>query len=187
MQTKSYVTQIVISVLSILRKNYCDEGEIATSRWNMLSGEYVLSCECDCTAQENRFWIISPSGNIKSLDAGKVTSAVDLIKNKQGVPDTFGVVHFCSAVQSRSSGLVFLEKTPSNASADAPYCYSLMKQDSAESCLSEICMDKEKIVTDFGRKYKEQFLTEFKNATSRLHKEKARFADFPKKLSWSLT
>lgn len=84
-------------------------------------------------------------------------------------------------MQSRSSGLVFLEKTPSNASADAPYCYSLMKQDSAESCLSEICVDKEKIVTDFGRKYKEQFLTEFKNATSRLHKEKARFADFPKK------
>lgn len=164
-----------------IEKNYCDDGEIATSRWNMLSGEYVLSCECDCTAQENRFWIINSSGNVKSLDASKVTSSVDLIKNKQGVPDTFGVVPFCSAVQSHSSSLVFLEKIPSNASAGAPYCYSLMKQDSAESCLSETCMDKEKIATDFGKKYKEQFLTEFKNTTARLYKEKTKFAEFPKK------
>ncbi|SMS12850.1 tetratricopeptide repeat protein [Pseudomonas viridiflava] len=162
-------------------KNYCDDGEIATSRWDILSGEYVLSCECDCTAQENRFWIISPSGGVKSLEASKVTNSVDLVKHKKGVSDTFGVVPFCSAMLSRSNGFIFLEKTPSNAYVSAPYCYSLIKKDSAGTCQSETCIDKEKIVTDFAKKYNEQFLTEFKNATSRLYKENARFADFPKR------
>ncbi|WP_161468512.1 tetratricopeptide repeat protein [Pseudomonas syringae] len=164
-----------------VEKNYCGDGEIAKSRWNMLSGEYVLSCECDCTAQENRFWIVSSSGDVKSLDASKILSSIDLSKNKQGIPDTFGVVPFCRAENSGSNVLVFLEKLPSNKSASAPYCYSQMKQESAELCITEECLEKKRVVTDFGKKYKQQFLLEFKNSTSRLYKEKVRFADFPKK------
>lgn len=164
-----------------VEKNYCSGGEIATSRWNMLSGEYVLSCECDCTAQENRFWIISSSEDVKSIDASKVLSSIDLRKNKQGIPDIFGVVPFCRAVNLNSNVLVFLEKLPSKAPTDAPYCYSLMKQDLAEACVTEKCLEKKIIVTEFGKKYKRQFLLEFKNATSRLYKEKVRFADFPKR------
>ncbi|WLG50779.1 type IV pilus biogenesis/stability protein PilW [Pseudomonas sp. FP1742] len=164
-----------------IAENYCGSHGVAKSRWDIRSGDYVLSCECDCTTQENSFWFVSQDGKVKTLEASKVVSTVDIVKNKSGVPDSFGTVPYCKALKTNQDLLVYLQKGPSTSESSQPYCYSVIEQDAAEACTTEDCMRKQKLVEKTVASLKGEILTEFRNATSRLYKNKEVFVSFPKR------
>ncbi|SDS97922.1 hypothetical protein SAMN05216222_2779 [Pseudomonas prosekii] len=162
--------------------NYCASGEVANTKWDIRSGAYVLSCECDCTSQENTFWLIDTAGKspVKTIYTSKIVSSIDIEKNKGGVPDLFGLVPYCTNPQVNSEVLINLKKIPGPEGATQPYCYSVEKSVAAEVCTTTDCEAKKSLVMrDFAR-FKEESLSEFKNATARLYKEKVRFQNFPK-------
>lgn len=164
-----------------IAENYCGSDGVAKPKWDIRSGDYVLSCECDCTTQENSFWFVSQDGKVKALEASKVVSTVDIVKNKSGVPDSFGTVPYCKALKTNQDRLVYLQKGPSTSESSQPYCYSVVEQDAAEACTTEDCMQKQRLVEKAVASLKGEILIEFKNATSRLYKNKEAFVNFPKR------
>ncbi|MHC8397694.1 tetratricopeptide repeat protein [Pseudomonas sp. LB3P93] len=164
-----------------IAENYCGPDGVAKSKWDIRGGDYVLSCECDCTTQENIFWFVSQDGKVKTLEASKVVSAADIVKNKSGVPDSFGAVPYCKVIKTNHDRLVYLQKGPSASESSQPYCYSVVEQDAAEACTTEDCMQKKGLVEKTVASLKGEILTEFKNATSRLYKNKEAFVSFPKR------
>ena len=97
--------------------NYCGSGEVAKTRWDMRSDQYVLSCECNCTSQENSFWLMNKPDHfsVALVEASKVLTAAEFDKNKTGVSDIFGLVPYCSTSQVSQGALVILNKIPSPA------------------------------------------------------------------------
>lgn len=162
--------------------NYCAPGEVAKTKWDIRSGTYILSCECDCTSQENKFWLIDTAGNspVKNIETSKIVSSIDIGKNKAGVPDSFGLVPYCKNPQVNSDVLINLQKVPGPDGATQPYCYSVEKSIAADVCTTSDCEAKKNLVMRDFAKLKDESLSEFKNATARLYKEKVRFQNFPK-------
>ncbi len=164
-----------------IAENYCGSDGVPKSKWDIKSGDYVLSCECDCTAQENSFWFVSQDGKVKTLDASKVVSALDVVRGKSGVPDIFGAVPYCEPKKLKGDQLVYLQKGPSASGGAQPYCYSIVEHEAAETCITEDCMQKQKLVVKTVQDLKGEILVEFKNATSRAYKDKDIFLNFPKR------
>lgn len=65
--------------------NYCGLGETAKTRWDMRSDKYVLSCECNCTSQENTFWLINQSddSSVVLVDASQILTPAEFEKTRQ--------------------------------------------------------------------------------------------------------
>lgn len=127
-------------------ENYCGSDGVAKTKLDIGSGTYILSCECDCTSQENIFWLVKENGEIpkvKTIEMSKVVSAIDLVKHEAGVPDIFGVVPYCAAPKVKVDSLVYLQKIPSPDGAPQPYCYSIDESSVAESCSTPDCTAKE--------------------------------------------
>lgn len=161
--------------------NFCGSDGVPKAKFDIRSQSYILSCECDCSSQENSFWILSSNGAVQTLDASKIVSSVDIGKNRSGVPDTFGVVPYCQSINTNDDGLIYLQKGPGSAGQPQPYCYSVLEHDETQKCESSDCLSKLQLVSDVEKKIKEELLVEFKNATSRLYKDESRFANFPKR------
>ncbi|KJZ66016.1 tetratricopeptide repeat protein [Pseudomonas fluorescens] len=162
-------------------ENFCGSEGLPKSKWDIRSQSYILSCECDCTAQENSFWFIDKNGSVQTLEASKVVSGLDIARNKSGIPDAFGVVPYCQPVKVDANQLIYLQKVPSVSGQPQPYCYSTLKYDEAQVCTTSDCVQKQKLVASIAERLKEESLAEFKNATSRLYKSKRAFVDFPKR------
>lgn len=120
---------------------FCEADETQTSKYIASAGAFILSCECDCTAQENRIWIIfDRSQEIYKLDASKAVSTLEF-KGLDAIPDTFGKVPLCEKTQAADSTITILTKMPST-SYSSPYCYSaefFVKQSSTQ-CETTECM-----------------------------------------------
>ena len=164
-----------------ISENFCGSDGVPKAKFDIRSQSYILSCECDCSSQENTFWILSADGKVQTLDASKIVSGVDIIKNKSGVPDAFGVVPYCQPINASGESLVYLQKGPGSAGQPQPYCYSVLEHDEPQKCESAECLSKIEMVSGVEKNIKEELLVEFKNATSRLYKDKARFSGFPKR------
>lgn len=170
------------SVCSVaISENFCGSDGVPKAKFDIRSQSYILSCECDCSSQENSFWILGADGKVQTLDASKIVSGVDIIKNRSGVPDAFGVVPYCQPINVKGEGLIYLQKGPSSAGQPQPYCYSKLEYDEAQKCESSDCLSKLQLVSGVEKNLKEDLLVEFKNATSRLYKDKTKFSDFPKR------
>jgi len=63
-----------------ISEDYCAVGEVARSKWDIRSDIYILCCECDCAARENRFWLVGADSGTKLLDASKVVSSINIEK-----------------------------------------------------------------------------------------------------------
>ncbi|UZE11871.1 tetratricopeptide repeat protein [Pseudomonas sp. B21-053] len=163
--------------------NYCDVGEVAKTKWDMHSDQYVLSCECDCTSQENTFWLVSKPDDfsVALVDASKVLSPTEVEKNKAGVSDIFGLVPYCSISSEPQEALVRLRKIPSPANAPQPYCYLVDESVRPGSCNTADCKTKKELVQRLDLSIKTEALIEFKNATARLYLDEKRFRSFPKR------
>lgn len=164
-----------------ISEDYCAVGEVAKSKWDIRSGTYILSCECDCTAQENRFWLVGADGGTKLLDASKVISSVDIEKNELGIPDAFGIVPYCEPIEVQVESLIYLSKRPSGRSGMGSYCYSLVEKGSAESCSTDGCLEKQRIVERTADDSSRERLSEFREATSRIYKDAQRVGDYPRR------
>lgn len=102
---------------------FCEAGETQSSKYIASADAFVLSCDCDCTAQENRIWIIlGKTLQTYRLDASKAVSTLEL-KGLNAIPDTFGPVPLCEKTQMADSAITILTKMPSTSGA-SPYCYS---------------------------------------------------------------
>lgn len=106
-----------------ITKEFCESGETQSSKYIASAEAFVLSCDCDCTAQENRIWIIlDKPRQAYRLDASKAVSTMEL-KGLDAIPDTFGPVPLCEKTQAADSPITILTKMPSTSGA-SPYCYS---------------------------------------------------------------
>lgn len=161
--------------------NYCSAGEVTHTKWDIRSGTYILSCECNCTAQENSFWLVGTNGNVQTLNASEIVSSVDIAKNPSGVPDIFGVVPYCSKLESSADRLIYLQKRPGGPGGAQGYCYSAVDQSAVESCSTTDCLEKQNAAIVTLSIAKNEFLTEFAGATSRLYKDKTKFSLFSRK------
>ncbi|WP_018927454.1 tetratricopeptide repeat protein [Pseudomonas umsongensis] len=168
----------------LVAESYCGGGETPKTKWDIRTGEYILSCECNCTSQENTFWLVSGANKefVKKVETSKIVSTIDLRKNKDGVPDVFGLVPYCTTVHVVSDKLVSLQKIPSANNSQHPYCYEVDESVSSELCSTSECKSKKELVTKITSSIKAETLIEFKNATARLYKDKVRFQDFPKRV-----
>lgn len=179
-QGKNLVCDPFTNVCTVaIAENYCGADGIAASKWDMRSDSFVLSCACDCTDQDNTFWIIRPDRTVSTLAASKVVSSIDIARNGSVVPDIFGVVPYCTAVKTDKPGLVYLQKQPANTPAS--YCYAVIPPNAARACSSTQCLHMQTLVSQVESSAQDQVLVEFKNATARLYQDKQRFDDFPKK------
>jgi hypothetical protein len=168
----------------VVAENYCGAGETAKTKWDIRTGEYILSCECNCTSQENTFWFVSGVNkeSVKKIETSKIVSTIDLRKNKDGVRDIFGLVPYCTTLHAGSDKLVSLQKIPSADNSPYPYCYEVDGSVPSELCSTSECKGKKELVTKVTSSIKAETLIEFKNATARLYKDKVRFQDFPKRV-----
>ncbi|WPN57823.1 hypothetical protein [Pseudomonas sp. P9_31] len=168
----------------LVAENYCRLGETAKTKWDIRTGEYILSCECNCTSQENTFWLVSGANkaSVRKIETGKIVSTIDLKKNKDGVPDVFGLVPYCTTLHTDSDKLVSLQKIPSASSTLHPYCYEVDASVLSAFCSTSECKSKKELVAKVTNSIKAETLIEFKNATARLYKDKVRFQDFPKRV-----
>ncbi|MGF6205427.1 hypothetical protein ABH906_001433 [Pseudomonas frederiksbergensis] len=163
--------------------NYCGLGETAKTRWDMRSDKYVLSCECNCTSQENTFWLINQSddSSVVLVDASKILTPAEFEKNKAGVSDIFGLVPYCSISSESQGGVVRLSKIPSPAGAPQPYCYVVDDSGMPNSCDTADCKTKKELVQRLELSIKSEALIEFKNATARLYLDEKHFRGFPRR------
>jgi hypothetical protein len=164
--------------------NYCGLGEAARTRWDMRSDQYVLSCECNCTSQENTFWLVNKPDNfsVALIEASKVLGSAEFEKNKVGVSDVFGLVPYCSMSPNSQGALVRLRKMPSPDGASQPYCYTVDDSKLPKSCDTTDCETKKELVKMVDLSVKAEALSEFKKATARLYLDEKHFRDFPKRL-----
>lgn len=162
-------------------ENYCAVGEVAKSKWDIRSDTYILSCECDCTAQEDRFWLVGADKGTRLIEASKILSSIDVEKNKLGIPDAFGVVPYCEPIEVEAESLIYLSKRPSGRSDMGPYCYSLIEQSSAELCLTDSCVEKQRIIGDMAGGSSRERLSEFREATFRIYKDARRLSSYPRR------
>lgn len=163
--------------------NYCSSGEVANTRWDIRTDQYVLSCECDCTSQENTFWLVGVADgfSVKTVDASKVVNFTELQKNHSGVPDIFGLVPYCSTPRKSDSALIKLRKMPTSDGAPQPYCYSVDDSPLPEVCLTEDCISKKELVKRVALIVKPEVLNEFKKATAKIYNDEIGFRGFPKR------
>lgn len=124
-----------------ITKQICESGEMQSSKYIRSADAFILSCDCDCTAQENRIWIIfDRSQEIYRLDASKAVSTLEL-KGIDAIPDTFGKIPLCENARATESTITILTKMPSTNDA-SPYCYSakyFVKQSNTQ-CKTTECM-----------------------------------------------
>ncbi|MCY1280185.1 hypothetical protein D3C76_694170 [compost metagenome] len=128
---------------------FCEAGETQSSKFIASADTFVLSCDCDCTAQENRIWIIpNRSRQTYQLDASKAVSTLEL-KGIAAIPDTFGPVPLCEKPQEGGNGITILTKMPSTGGA-SPYCYAAEPfiEKSIAPCESAQC---KKVLASLGR------------------------------------
>lgn len=104
-------------------EKFCEAGETQSSKHIKSADSFILSCECNCTAQENRIWIIPRKTKATyQIDASKAVSTRE-IENLNSIPDVFGLVPFCEKKRAANSAITILTKRPS-ANSSSPYCYS---------------------------------------------------------------
>lgn len=104
-------------------EKFCDQDETQLVKKINSAKSLILSCECNCTAQENRIWIInSEKKSIYEIEASKAVSTKE-INNTDSIPDIFGRVPFCEKKTPTNSSITILTKQPS-AGSTSPYCYS---------------------------------------------------------------
>lgn len=163
--------------------NYCGSGEVAKTRWDMRSDQYVLSCECNCTSQENSFWLMNKPDHfsVALVEASKVLTAAEFDKNKTGVSDIFGLVPYCSTSQASQGALLILNKIPSPDGAPQPYCYVLADSSVPDFCDTADCKTKKELVQRIDLGIRTEALSEFKKATARLYLDETHFREFPKR------
>lgn len=106
-----------------INEEFCESGETQSSKYINSADSFILSCECNCTAQENRLWLISRKTKATyQIDASKAVSTRE-IENLDSIPDIFGSVPFCEKKPATKSAITILTKQPSTNSSP-PYCYS---------------------------------------------------------------
>jgi hypothetical protein len=164
-------------------ENFCESGEISKVKWDIRSRQYIFSCECDCTSQENKIWLVDGFGNspVRLVEASKIESSVGLSKNKSGVADIFGLVPYCRVSEIKEDKLVILQKVPSENGSRNPYCYDIADELPSEVCFTSECTNKLSLAKKIAKATKVQSLIEFRDATARIYSDKFRFQNFPKR------
>lgn len=118
----------------------CESGETQSSKYIASADAYILSYNCNCTAQENHILIIlGQPPKAYQLDASNTVSTLEL-EGLDAIPDTFSRVPLCEKTQAAGSAITILNKIPSTSGA-APYCYSggpFIEQNNTQ-CLKSKC------------------------------------------------
>lgn len=104
-------------------EKFCEAGKTQSSKHIKSADSFILSCECNCTAQENRIWIVpNKTKATYQIDASKAVSTRE-IESIDSIPDIFGPVPFCEKNPATNSAITILTKRP-KANSSPPYCYS---------------------------------------------------------------
>lgn len=135
-----------------MNEKFCEAGETQSSKYINSADSFILSCECNCTAQENRLWIVLRKTKATyQIDASKAVSTKE-IENLDSIPDVFGLVQFCEKKPAANSTITILTKRPS-ANSSSLYCYSaqpFLEQDN-KKCETAECKKISEALTENSR------------------------------------
>ncbi len=105
----------------------CGANYSAKLQWDSITDIYILSCNCDCTSQENHGWIAKKNNEsleIHETDASLIVRNTEVIDWNGLVPGTFGPIPLCSKNEADAYDLLALTKSPAEGEDPTPpYCY----------------------------------------------------------------
>lgn len=115
------------AVIPVNKSGGLCEAQPARVAWHKDGEQYAIQCDCNCTEQSNKNWIVDEARNtIYRIDFGRfVNKQVFASSTSPAIPDKFsshGMCHSANKDLVDKSSFIFLSKSPSSGGGD-PYCY----------------------------------------------------------------
>lgn len=142
-----------------------------------MSDIYILSCNCDCTSQENYGWIAKRSGTgleVYKTSASLILRNTDIMNWNGLIPGEFGPSPLCSKIEADAYDLLVLTKTPSKGiDPTPPYCYTGEVLDlNKNSCSTPECLRVADSIIEAEVSLSETILMAYKGTSEQLSKAK---------------
>jgi hypothetical protein len=155
--------------------SFCSADYSSKLEWDSMSDTYILSCNCDCTSQENNGWIAKKNTTgltIYKTSASLVLRNTDIINWNGLIPGAFGPSPLCSKIDAGPYDLLSLTKVPSEgADPKPPYCYiSEALKLNENNCTTTECQRVAESIKEVEARSSDIILTAYKNTSERLSK-----------------
>jgi hypothetical protein len=155
--------------------SFCSTDYSSKLEWDSMSDIYILSCNCDCTSQENNGWIAKKNTTglaIYKTRASLILRNTDIMDWNGLIPGAFGPSPLCSKIDAQPYDLLALTKIPSEgADPKPPYCYigEILKTNE-NNCSTTECQRVAELIKEVEARSSNIILTTYRDASERLSK-----------------